>query len=229
MASSDSTESYRGQFANREDAGRQLARALARYRDQHPLVLALPRGGVPVGFEIARALEAPLDVLFVRKLRTPGFPELALGAIVDGPQTQRILNQNIIDSMQVPDDYIESEVAEQSGIIAERKRLYRGSRPPPAIAGRTVIITDDGVATGATMRAGLKALASAGARRIVLAVPVAPQETLEILAAEADEVVCLLSPADFYSVGFYYADFDQTTDDEVVDLLERQAEPAASA
>lgn len=229
MESSDSSASYRGQFANREDAGRRLAKVLARYKDMHPVVLALPRGGVPVGFEIARALKAPLDVLFVRKLRTPGYPELALGAVVDGPHPQRILNQHIIDSVQVPDDYIESEVQAQLRVIEERKRIYRGDRSPLSVAGRTVIVTDDGIATGATMRAGLKALAASGARTIVMAVPVAPQETLDILAAEADEVVCLLSPADFYSVGFYYADFDQTTDDEVIDLLERQAETKADA
>lgn len=213
---------YQGEFANRQDAGRRLAKALSRYQDQQPIVLALPRGGVPVGFEIARALAAPLDVLLVRKLRAPGYPELGIGAVVDGADPQRILNESIIESLQVSADYIEQEVREQLQIIEERKRRYRGGRPPLALAGRTVILTDDGIATGGTVRAGLKALALAGAGRTVLAVPVAPDETMRALAGAADDVVCLLSLANFHAVGFFYADFAQTTDDEVIELLQRQ-------
>jgi putative phosphoribosyl transferase len=212
---------YHGEFADRHDAGRRLAKALTRYKDQQPLVLALPRGGVPVGFEIAKALEAPLDVLFVRKLRAPGFPELGIGAVVDGPNPQQILNEQIIESMQVTAAYLEREVRTQLQIIDERKRLYRGNRLPLDIAGRTVILADDGVATGGTVRAGLKALTLARAARKILAVPVAPPETLQTLGDETDDVICLLSPPDFPAVGVYYADFTQTTDDEVIELLQQ--------
>lgn len=221
METNGSSAPYRSEFASRQNAGQRLARALARYKDRQPVVLALPRGGVPVGFEIARALAAPLDVLFVRKLRAPGFPELGLGAVVDGLHPRRILNAPIVESLRVAPDYIEREVRAQLQIIEERKRLYRGNRLPLPIQGRTVILADDGIATGGTIRAGLKALALAGAGSKVLAVPVAPHAVVQTLASEADEVVCLLSPADFHSVGFYYADFTQTTDDEVIELLQR--------
>lgn len=222
MDTNDSSALYRGEFADRQDAGCRLAKALTRYKDRQPVVLALPRGGVPVGFEIARALAAPLDVLLVRKLRAPGFPELGIGAVVDGPHPQRILNEHIIDSLQVSAAYIEQETREQLQIIEARKRLYRGDHLPLPLEGRTVILTDDGIATGGTVRAGLKALALSGAAWKVLAVPVAPNETLRTLANQADDVVCLLSPEEFYSVSFYYADFAQTTDDEVITLLQSQ-------
>lgn len=222
MEANNRSASYRAEFANRQDAGQRLAKALGRYKDELPIVLALPRGGVPVGFEIARALSAPLDVLLVRKLRAPGYPELGIGAVVDSPHPQRILNERIIESLQVPANYIELEVRTQLQAIEARKRLYRSGLLPLPVKGRTVILTDDGIATGSTVRAGLKALALAGAGSRVLAVPVAPRETLQALASEADDLVCLLSPADFHSVSFYYDDFDQTTDEEVVELLQRQ-------
>lgn len=214
--------SYHGEFANRADAGLRLAKALTRYHDRRPVVLALPRGGVPVGFEIAKALQSPLDLLFVRKLPAPDFPELGIGAVVDGPHPQRILNQHVIDNMRVSREYIETETQVQLSIIEERKRRYLGGRPPLDLVGHTVILVDDGIATGGTVRAGLKALAQVQVQAMVLAVPVAPHETLQTLMGEADEVVCLLSPADFQSVGFYYADFEQVTDDEVIALLQSQ-------
>jgi putative phosphoribosyl transferase len=222
MEANDRSASYRGEFANRQDAGQRLAKALTRYKDRQPIVLALPRGGVPIGFEIARALGAPLDVLIVRKLRAPGYPELGVGAVVDGPHPQRILNERVIESLQVTADYIEQEVRTQLQVIEERKQLYRRGQLPLPIKGRTVILADDGIATGGTVRAGLRALALAGAGSRVLAVPVAPRETIQALAGEADDLVCLLSPADFHSVSFYYDDFNQTTDDEVIELLQRQ-------
>lgn len=217
-----SSTDYMDLFADRRDAGRRLAKALTRYKDRQPIVFALPRGGVPVAYEVAHALKAPLEVLFVRKLRAPGFPELAVGAVVDGPHPQRILNDEVVSSLQVSPAYIEQETREQLDVIEDRKRRYRGKRPAPPIGGRTVILVDDGIATGATVKAGLRALALAGAGSRVLAVPVAPSEMMRTLAAEADDTVCLLSPDDFLAVGSYYADFAQTTDDEVVDLLQRQ-------
>lgn len=213
---------YRAEFADRADAGQRLAKVLTRYHDRRPIVLALPRGGVVVGAEIARVLQAPLDVLFVRKLPAPDLPELGIGAVVDGPHPQRILNQHVIDSMKVSREYIETETQVQLSIIAERKRRYLGGRPPLDLEGHTLILTDDGIATGGTVRAGLKALDQVEALSKVLAVPVAPHQTLQALAGEADEVLCLLSPADFQSVGFYYADFEQVTDDEVIALLQGQ-------
>lgn len=212
---------YRGDFTSREDAGRRLAKALTHYRARRPVVLALPRGGVPVGFEIAQALDAPLDILFVRKLETPGYPELGLGAVVDGEHPQRVLNEHIVRSMHVSPEYIEAETQRQLAVIEERKALYRGSQPPVPIEKRTVIVTDDGVATGGTLRAALRALAQSGVKSTVLAIPVAPPESWHILAAAADDAVCLLLPPDFHSVGFYYADFTQVADEEVVDLLQR--------
>lgn len=212
---------YRGDFADRQDAGRRLAKALIRYRGCRPVVMALPRGGVPVGFEIAQALDAPLDVLFVRKLGAPGYPELGLGAVVDGAQPQRILNKHIVCSLQVSSEYIEEETRRQLAIIEKRKILYRGDRLPVPVEKRTVIVTDDGIATGGTLRAALRALSQAGVEKTVLAVPVAPPETWQTLATEADDSVCLLLPQDFHSVGFYYSDFTQIGDDEVVELLGR--------
>jgi len=220
MDTRHSNPPYAGYFIDRHDAGRLLAKALTRYRDEAPVVLALPRGGVPVGYEIAHALEAPLDVLLVRKLGAPGFPELGLGAVVEGTPPQRVLNDHIIDALRPPEGYLEAEAQRQLALIAERHSRYRGNRPMMAVEGRTVIVTDDGIATGGTMRAALKALA-ARARRTVLAVPVAPHAVLESIAADADDAVCLLSPNEFQSVGFYYGDFDQLEDEDVIALLHR--------
>jgi putative phosphoribosyl transferase len=216
-------------FEDRQDAGRQLAERLAHRHEPEPLVLALPRGGVPVGYEIASRLGAPMDVLLVRKLGAPGFPELGLGAVVDGPAPQRILNERVIEAVQPPPGYLEEEEQRQLGLIAERKRLFRRGRPPHALRGRTVILVDDGIATGGTVRVALQALQQSGARKLVLAVPVAPPTVLATLPVDPADLVCLLMPAGFQAVGQYYADFEQVDDGEVVRLLDqadRACEPA---
>jgi putative phosphoribosyl transferase len=185
-----------------------------------PIVLALPRGGVPVAFEVAKALRAPLDLLMVRKIGAPGREEFGIGAVVDGSDPQIVLNEEAIRIIGPPEGYVEAETRRQLQEIERRRRLYMGSRRPLLVKGRTVIVVDDGVATGGTVRAALKALSRAGAGRVVLALPVAPLDTLEELRGEADEVVCLSTPEPFWAVGLYYDDFDQTSDEEVIQLLE---------
>jgi putative phosphoribosyl transferase len=206
-------------FADRRDAGRRLVPALMRFKNQNPIVLALPRGGVPVAFEVARALDAPLDVVLVRKIGAPGHEELGIGAVVDGANPQIVLNDEIVRAVGADPAYIKAATARQLDEIERRRRLYRGSEPPLKIAGRTVVVVDDGIATGGTVRAVLQALARSEPQRLVLAVPVAPRETIETLRAEADEVICLLAPEPFYAVGAHYRDFRQTSDEDVVDLL----------
>jgi putative phosphoribosyl transferase len=212
-------------FANRCEAGRRLAAALQGLHLElpRPLVLALPRGGVPVGFEVAAALDAPLDVLFVRKLGAPGHAELGLGAVVDGPQPQRILNERVMEIVQPSAAYLQEEERRQLEVIEARKLRLRRDRPPEKIAGRSVVLVDDGIATGGTARAALKALSRSGALRTVLAVPVAPPESLAEMPLGPQDIVCLLAPPDFMAVGAYYDDFSQTSDDEVAELLERAA------
>lgn len=210
-----------GRFADRRDAGRRLARTLAPLEDERPVVLALPRGGVPVAYEVAAFLHAPLDVLFVRKIGAPGHPELGLGAVVDGKHPQRILNDSIVEAVRPSPAYLEAEERRQLDVIEARKQRLRGAHPEQDVEGRTVILVDDGIATGGTVRAALQALARVGARRTVLAVPVAPADVLLRLPVDARDFVCLLLPPDLQAVGMYYADFSQTTEDEVVELLER--------
>ena len=212
-------------YLDRRDAGRQLAALLQPWTGAAPLVLALPRGGVPVAFEIARALHAPLDLLLVRKIGAPHNPELGIGAVVEGDPPQRVLNPELVDALGVPDAHVEAEVAQQLRRIEAQRRQLRGGRAPPAVAGREVILVDDGIATGGTVRAALRALAQAGAARVVLAVPVAPPQTLAQLPLEARDVVCPLQPYDLQAVGRFYVDFTQTEDEEVTRLL---AEAAAS-
>jgi predicted phosphoribosyltransferase len=208
-------------FRNRNDAGRQLAEKLAAYADRPDvLVLALPRGGVPVGYEVARALGAPLDVFLVRKLGVPGYEELAMGAVASGGV--RVLNDEIVRGLGISEHGIDVAVAREMEELARRERLYRGDRPPPDVAGRTVILVDDGLATGATMRAAVAALREQQPTRIVVAVPTASPDTCEVLKAEADDVVCAITPEPFFAVGHWYEDFTQTTDDEVRELLARQ-------
>ena len=219
---------YFAHFADRRDAGRQLADRLAPRRYDHPLVLALPRGGVPVGYEIATLLDIPLDVLLVRKLGAPGFPELGLGAVVDGPEPLRILNQHIIDAVQPPPGYLEEEEERQLALMAQRKQRLRQGRPPEPVKGRTVLLVDDGIATGGTVRVALRALERAGAERCVVVVPVAPPTALAQLGIEEDDFECLVTPPDFQSVGLYYAEFEQVSDDEVIALLDHAAQRLAS-
>jgi predicted phosphoribosyltransferase len=211
-------------FHDRVDAGRRLAGELKEYAGKSQvLVLALPRGGVPVAYEVAQALGAPLDVFLVRKLGVPGHEELAMGAIATGGV--RVLNDSVIGMLHVPDRVIDA-VAEKEQRELERRELeYRGDRPEPEVRGRTVILVDDGLATGSTMRAAAEALKHEGAERLVVAVPVAPPETCEAFRSEVDEIVCAITPDPFYGVGMWYEDFSQTTDEEVRALLDRQANP----
>jgi predicted phosphoribosyltransferase len=207
-------------FHDRTAAGRLLADKLAGYA-QRPdlLVLALPRGGVPVAFEVARRLGASLDVFVVRKLGVPGQDELAMGAIASG--NVRVLNDDVVGYLNIPPDVIEAVAARESQELERRERFYRSGRPLPEIAGRIVILVDDGLATGSTMRAAIKAVRRLEPARIVVAVPVAPPSTCTELGLEVDEVVCLLTPEPFDSVGRWYRNFTQTTDREVQQLLEK--------
>jgi predicted phosphoribosyltransferase len=209
-------------FADRTEAGRFLASKLKRYAGRPDvLVLGLPRGGVPVAFEIARALRAPLDVFLVRKLGLPGQEEFAVGAIASGGV--RVVNEDVVRALGISEDIIEGVAAAQKRQMAERERLYRGDRPPPDVRGRTVILVDDGLATGSTMRAAVLALRRQGAARIVVAVPVGAPETCAEFKHEADDVICARTPEPFYAVGLWYGDFSQTSDEEVRDLLEQSS------
>src|SRR5215469_10943904 len=205
-------------FRDRTDAGRRLAEKLAAYADRPDIVvLGLPRGGVPVAFEVARALAAPLDVFVVRKLGFPGHEELAMGAVATGGV--RVLNDEVVHGLGIPEDRIDAVAARELQELARRERAYRDGRAPPDVTGKTVILVDDGLATGATMRAAVQALKRQGPERIVVAVPAASPDTSAGLNAEADEVVCVITPEPFVAVGYWYDDFAQTTDAEVCDLL----------
>ena len=212
-------------FRDRNDAGRQLAARLASFRGSDPVVLALPRGGVPIGAEIARTLDAPLDVVLVRKIGVPFQPELALGAIVDGEAPELLIDDQLMTMLAIPERYVEQQRERQLKEIERRRRLYLEGRPPAAVAGRTAIVVDDGIATGYTMRAALRAIRRRAPRRLVLAVPVAPAETIAALAAEVDEIVCLSTPDPFGAIGQFYADFRQIDDAEVVALLRDRTAP----
>lgn len=206
-------------FDDRRDAGRRLAAALTRYHDSRPVVLALPRGGVPVAFEVAKTLAAPLEVLLVRKIGAPGHEELGLGAVVDGGDPQLVLNPDVVRVVHPPPGYIEAEKQRQLAEIERRRRQYVGERPPTPVEARTVIVVDDGIATGGTVKAALRGLSQHRPARLVLAVPVAPAESLEELASECDDIVCLATPEPFFAVGPHYRDFRQTEDEEVIRLL----------
>jgi putative phosphoribosyl transferase len=215
-------------FQDRAHAGRVLAARLAAYAGRPDvLVLALPRGGVPVAYEVARALHAPLDVFIVRKLGVPGREELAMGAIATGGV--RVLNDEVVEALDIPEDVIDATAEAERRELVRRERLYRGDRPPPDVRGRVVILIDDGLATGSTMRAAVAALRRLGPARIIVAVPVASADTCEDLSAEVDDVVCSRTPEPFHAVGLWYDDFTQTTDEEVHELLERAAEESAPA
>jgi len=206
-------------FADRRDAGARLAAALDHLRAAQPVVLALPRGGVPVAFEVAKALDAPLDLVLVRKIGVPGHEELALGALVNGAHPQLVLNEDVVQMTAPPPGFVEAAQKRALAEIERRRRLYLGEAEPIAVKGRVVIVVDDGIATGATMKAALRGVQRNGPDRLVLAAPVAPPSSIAELAAECDEVVTLATPEPFYAVGLYYADFAQTTDKEVIDLL----------
>lgn len=209
-------------FKDRHDAGLQLATALMYLKKDRPIILALPRGGVPIAYEIAHELTAPLDVLLVRKIGAPGYPELGIGAIVDGEQPQTVLNEELIRQLDVPSSYLADEIGRQRVEMERRRQRYCGDRPPLQVHGRTVIVVDDGIATGATMAAALKGLAQEAPEKLIFAVPVAPRASLDKLCTGIDDGVCLVVPRDFRAVGQYYEEFEQTTDEEVVTLLERQ-------
>jgi predicted phosphoribosyltransferase len=211
-----------GRFGDRREAGRLLAQKLTGYANRRDvLVLALPRGGVPVAYEVAQALGAPLDVFVVRKLGVPGSEELAMGAVATGGA--RVLNDQVVSALRVPDYVIDAVAAWEQQELARRERVYRGDRPPPDVRGRTVILVDDGLATGATMLAAIRALRAQGPARIVVAVPTASPDICEQFRKEVDEVVCAITPEPFHAVGLWYEDFSPTTDDEVRDLLARAA------
>lgn len=208
-------------FHDRSDAGRRLAAALRGFRNQHPVVLALPRGGVAVGFEVARELDAPLDVILVRKIGAPLQPELAVAAVVDGERTEIVRNEDILEELSLPDSYVEKAAARELEEIHRRRALYLAGREPVPVADRTAIVVDDGIATGATVRAALRAVRRRKPKLLMLAVPVAPLEALQSLRAEVDEVVCLAAPVSFGAIGRFYTDFRQLDDDDVRSLLER--------
>ena len=208
-------------FADRHEAGRLLAAKLRERHYDRPVVLALPRGGVPIGFEVAAALAAPLDLVLVRKIGAPFQEELAVGAIAEGGPPEVVTDPRIIAGLGIPWSYIEEVKAEALEEIKRRRRIYLAGRDPVSVAGSTAIVVDDGLATGATMRAALRVTRRRQPSRLVLAVPVAPPDALDRMKGEADETICLHQPSDFFGVGQFYRDFRQLSDDEVTALLDR--------
>jgi putative phosphoribosyl transferase len=206
-------------FADRIEAGTLLAERVAALRLADPLVLALPRGGVPVGAEIARRLGAPLDVAFVRKLGAPHEPELAIGAVADGPSPEIVLNARVVEALQLGADYIEAQARRERAVIERRRREYEGLRPAVNPGGRDIIVVDDGVATGMTMQVALRSVRSLRPGRLVAAMPVASEDALALLRNEADDVVCLSAPRRFLSVGSFYRSFEQVIEEDVARLL----------
>jgi putative phosphoribosyl transferase len=213
-------------FANRTDAGRQLAQALARYKNRGAVVLALPRGGVPVAAEVAAALNAPLDLILVRKIGVPMQPELAMGAVVDGSSPLVVRNEEVIALAGVDETDFKAVCDAELAEIERRRQRYLGGRERIDVAGRIAIVIDDGIATGATTRAALRATRARQPKNLILAVPVAPTESLAAMQEEADEVVCLEDYESFGAIGFYYSDFRQTSDQQVIDTLARFAQVA---
>ncbi len=215
-------------FRNRIDAGRQLAGALTHYADREDvLVLGIPRGGVPVAFEVAHALHAPLDILLVRKLGVPGQRELAMGAIASGGA--RVVNQQLIAELGITEQQVAETLAAQEAELQRREELYRGVRPGISLEGKVVILVDDGIATGSSMLVAINALRALGPKKIVVAVPVAPSQAEEQIKRVADEFVCVLRPEWFFGIGEFYDDFSQTEDSEVRDLIQRAARAPAGA
>jgi putative phosphoribosyl transferase len=206
-------------FEDRRDAGRRLAGKLSRFKDERTVVFALPRGGVPVGYEVSRALEAPLDVFVSRKLGAPGQPEFGIGAVAAGGV--RVLNQDVVRRLGIPDEYVQEITAQELAEVGRRLRYFRGQRPETEVVGRTAILVDDGLATGVTARAAVQALRLRKPRRLVLAAPVCAAQTADLFLRMVDDLVCLESPSDLGAIGFWYRNFEQTSDEEVVELLER--------
>jgi putative phosphoribosyl transferase len=206
-------------FEDRRDAGKKLAAKLARFRGGGCVVFGLPRGGVPVGYEISRSLGAPLDVFVSRKLGAPGQPEFGIGAVAAGGV--RILNTDVIRRLGIPDEYVERITAQEIAEVNRRLRFFRGGRPEMEVGGRTAILVDDGLATGVTARAAVEAMKLRKPGRLILAAPVCAAQTANIFASKVDELLCLASPSDLGAIGLWYRNFDQTTDEEVVQLLEQ--------
>src|SRR5947208_2416054 len=202
-------------FRDRKDAGQRLAAQLLHLKDRSPVLLALPRGGIAIGSEIARLLGAPLDIVLVRKTGVPWARELALGVVADGGTPEIFIDERTRESLAIPGDYVREETARQLAELERRRAIYCAGRPPVEIAGRTAIVVDDGIATGATMRVALRAVRRRGAAWLVLAAPVGAAETLAALADEADETVCVAAPEGLGAIGYYYDDFHQMADDEV--------------
>ena len=215
-------------FRDRQEAGRKLAARLGRYKNEHPVILALPRGGVPVAAEVAAALDAPLDLILVRKIGVPWQPELAMGAVVDGGVPLVVRNENVVQITGIGDAEFKAVCDEELAEIERRRSLYLGDRKRVEVAGRTAIVVDDGVATGATTRAALRATRMRGPKTLILAVPVGPAEIIAAMRKEADRVVCLEKPQYFGAIGLYYSDFRQIDDQEVIDLLARFPEREAA-
>ncbi len=209
------------EFEDRSDAGRRLAKALSRYKKRHPIVLALPRGGVPVAAEVAAALEAPLDLILVRKIGVPTQPELAMGAVVDGAAPIVVRNDEVIELSGTTSDEFEATCARELEEIERRRQLYLGDRARAEIAGQVVIVIDDGIATGATTRAALQAIRNQKPKELVLAVPVAPPDTIAQLRGQVDALICLETPELFGAIGYFYRDFRQVSDQEVIAILKR--------
>jgi len=215
-------------FSDRSDAGKRLVERLISHAHEPDLiVLALPRGGVPVAAEVAQQLNEPLDVFTVRKLGLPGHEELAMGAIATGGV--RVLNNEVMNSLRIPDHVVEQVTGEEYQELQRRERVYRDDLPPPGVGGKTVIVVDDGIATGSTMLAAVSALRKLDAKRIIVAAPVIPRSTYDTLTRYADEVVSVILPIDFYGVGQWYEDFSQTSDNEVRELLEQARHRIAPA
>jgi putative phosphoribosyl transferase len=215
------------QFSSRRDAGRQLASELKRMKIDKPVILALPRGGVPVAAEVARELNAPLDLLLVRKIGVPGQPELAAAAIVDGESPDLVLNDSVMSALGLTRAVIDGASGAQLAEIERRRMLYLGDRAPVSVKGCSAIVVDDGIATGTTAKAALQALRRRDPKTVILAVPVGAPDSLAELAGHADRIVCLQSPATFYAIGQFYLDFHQLSDQEVIDELRIDKPPSS--
>ncbi|MDH3227904.1 MAG: phosphoribosyltransferase [Thermoleophilia bacterium] len=216
-------------FSDRREAGERLAQRLLHLSDRDPVILALPRGGVPIGLEIAQALSAPLDLLLVRKIGAPGQPELAIGAVVDGERLDFVVNEDIVHALGLSEDFIKERAVAQVAEIERRRSLYLGDRDRVRVRGRTIIVADDGIATGATVRAALRGIRQRDPGHLVLAVPVAPAAVIDDLREEVDEVVCLETPYPFGAIGWFYRDFDQVSDDEVRAMMDQAGTEHESA